>query len=76
VYPLAASRGGITTGNGDLDLAVANDNQPNRLYHNDGGSLTTSAVYSFTESNAVSIVASGEIMMAMADSTWPWATTG
>ena len=36
-------------GDGDLDLAVGNWGQPNRLYRNDGGSLATAAVWSSAE---------------------------
>ena len=38
-------------GDGDLDLAVGNSGQPNRLYRNDGGSLTANAVWSSAETD-------------------------
>ncbi len=50
-------------GDGDLDLAVGNgfiDNQPNRLYRNDNGILTPSAVWSSTESDKTYSIAWGD----------------
>ncbi|MCX6032111.1 MAG: VCBS repeat-containing protein [Chloroflexi bacterium] len=36
-------------GDGDLDLAVGNDGQPNRLYRNNNGVLTASAIWASAE---------------------------
>ena len=55
-------------GDGDLDLAVGNavlygnssPDQPNRLYRNDGGILTPSAVWSSTETDDTQSVAWGD----------------
>ena len=50
-------------GDGDLDLAVGNGTatgQPNRLYRNDDGVLTTSAVWSSDESDRTSALAWGD----------------
>ena len=51
-------------GDGDLDLAVGNGNyfggQPNRLYRNDGGMLTFSAVWSSVETDETTSVAWGD----------------
>ena len=52
-------------GDGDLDLAVGNmghdsAGQPNRLYRNDGGALTASAVWSSAEADATTSVAWGD----------------
>lgn len=38
-------------GDGERDLAVGNDDQPNRLYRNDDGVLTTSAAWSSAEAD-------------------------
>ncbi len=48
-------------GDGDLDLAVGNDAQPNRLYRNDGGTLTTSAVWASVEASYTAGVAWGDL---------------
>ena len=45
---------------GDLDLAAGNWQSPNRLYRNDGGVLTTSAVWSSTELDATRSLAWGD----------------
>ena len=45
---------------GDLDLAVANVNQPNRLYRNDGGILALGAVWSSNEVDDTTSVAWGD----------------
>ena len=47
-------------GDGDLDLAVGNEGQPNRLYRNDGGTLTASAVWSSTEADYTYSLAWGD----------------
>ena len=47
-------------GDGDLDLAVGNSGRPNRLYRNDSGALTPSAVWSSTESDPTHSVAWGD----------------
>jgi len=47
-------------GDGDLDLAAGNDGQPNRLYRNDGGVLTSSAVWSSIEADRTRSVAWGD----------------
>jgi len=51
-------------GDGDLDLAVGNsgstEGQPNRLYRNDDGILTTSAVWSSDEADHTTSVAWGD----------------
>jgi len=47
-------------GDGDLDLAVANVDQPNRLYRNEGGMLTTRAVWSSAEADATRRLAWGD----------------
>ncbi|HEX9370307.1 MAG TPA: FG-GAP-like repeat-containing protein, partial [Roseiflexaceae bacterium] len=47
-------------GDGDLDLAVGNDGQPTRLYRNDAGVLTASAVWSSSESDRTRSVAWGD----------------
>ena len=47
-------------GDGDLDLAVGNAYQPNRLYRNDGGALYASAVWSSAEADNTSSVAWGD----------------
>jgi hypothetical protein len=47
-------------GDGDLDLAVGNSGQPNRLYRNDGGALTASAVWSSVEADNTESVAWGD----------------
>ncbi len=56
---------GDADGDGDLDLAVGNggvfSGQPNRLYQNDGGMLTTSAVWSSTENDRTMSVAWGDV---------------
>ncbi len=52
-------------GDGDLDLAVGNTasslGEVNRLYRNDGGTLTTSAVWSSLEADSTSGVAWGDV---------------
>jgi hypothetical protein len=45
---------------GDLDLAVGNGSQRNRLYRNDNGALTTDAIWSSTESDSTTSVAWGD----------------
>jgi predicted nucleotidyltransferase len=52
---------GDVDGDGDLDLAVGNEWQPNRLYRNDRGVLTPSAVWSSSESDATTSVAWGDV---------------
>jgi hypothetical protein len=53
---------GDVDSDGDLDLAAGNYNaQPNRLYRNDGGTLTTSAVWSSSESDDTGSVAWGDV---------------
>ena len=50
-------------GDGDLDLAVGNgegNGEPNRLYRNDKGTLTPSAIWSTTESDWTDGVAWGD----------------
>jgi subtilisin-like proprotein convertase family protein len=47
-------------GDGYLDLAVGNDGQPNRLYHNEGSALTTSAVWSAVVTDSTWSVAWGD----------------
>ena len=47
-------------GDGDLDLAAGNWQSPNRLYRNDGGVLTASAVWSSTELDATRSLAWGD----------------
>jgi subtilisin-like proprotein convertase family protein len=49
---------------GDLDLVVGNSGtsgQPNRLYRNDGGTLTASAVYASNSTDHTSTVAWGDV---------------
>ena len=45
---------------GDLDLAVGNELQPSRLYRNDGGMLTSAAVWSSPEADDTHSVAWGD----------------
>jgi len=45
---------------GDLDLAVGNYGQPNRVYRNDGRRLTTSAVWSSGEPDSTNSIALGD----------------
>jgi hypothetical protein len=45
---------------GDLDLAIGNYGQPNRLYRNDNGSLATEPVWSSTESDDTTSIAWGD----------------
>ena len=46
-------------GDGDLDLAVGNKRQPNRLYRNDDGTLT--AVWSSDEADSTHSIAWGDV---------------
>jgi subtilisin-like proprotein convertase family protein len=46
---------------GDLDLAVGNYGRPNRLYRNEDGTLTASAVWSSSESGNTTSVAWGDV---------------
>ena len=47
-------------GDGDLDLAVGNSGQPNRVYLNSGNVLQTSASWSSSESDATKSIAWGD----------------
>src|SRR5262245_60295144 len=46
---------------GDLDLVAGNNGQPNRLYRNDRGTLTTGAVWSSDDSDNTYSVAWGDV---------------
>lgn len=48
---------GDVDGDGDLDLAIANSGQPNRLYRNDNGVLTANAVWSSDETDNTGSIA-------------------
>lgn len=52
---------GDVEGDGDLDLAVGNCGQPNRLFRNDGGVLTNDAAWSTIETDGTLGVAWGDV---------------
>ncbi len=52
---------GDVDNDGDLDLAVGNYAMPNRLYRNEGGSLSESAVWSSADADETTSVAWGDV---------------
>ena len=65
---------GDVDGDGDLDLAVGNDAQPNRLYRNDGGVLTSQRRLVVHRERTAPPAWPGAMWTATATSTWPSAT--
>jgi subtilisin-like proprotein convertase family protein len=60
-YPTWSVAWGDVDGDGDLDLAVGNDERPNRLYLNQGGALQQTAVWTSTEADSTASVAWGDV---------------